>query len=76
MQTGRLGAAAVTLVFALTFIVLDEGTAQAYLDGGTGAMLLQMIIGSIAAAALSIKIFWNRITDLVRRIFLRTGSPE
>ena len=35
--------------------------ALAYLDPGTGSMLLQVILGGIAAVAVAIKLFWYRI---------------
>ena len=35
--------------------------AQAYIDPGTGSFILQMIIGGIAGAFVTIKLFWGRI---------------
>jgi len=37
------------------------GTALAYLDPGTGSMLLQVILGGIAAVGVAIKLFWYKI---------------
>jgi hypothetical protein len=36
-------------------------TALAYLDPGTGSMLLQVILGGIAAVGVALKLFWYRI---------------
>ena len=36
-------------------------TTFAYLDPGTGSMLLQVILGGIAAVAVALKLFWYRI---------------
>ena len=36
-------------------------SAVAYLDPGTGSMLLQVILGGIAAVAVAVKLFWYRI---------------
>ncbi len=33
----------------------------AYLDPGTGSMLLQVVLGGIAAIGVALKIFWHRI---------------
>ncbi len=33
----------------------------AYLDPGTGSMLLQVILGGVAAVAVALKLFWYRI---------------
>ena len=35
--------------------------AFAYLDPGTGSMLLQVILGGIAAVGVALKLFWYRI---------------
>ena len=36
-------------------------SAFAYLDPGTGSMLLQVILGGIAAVGVALKLFWYRI---------------
>lgn len=38
---------------------------RAYLDAGSGSMILQVIIGGFAAAAVSLKLFWRRILTLL-----------
>ena len=35
--------------------------AWAYLDPGTGSMLLQVILGGIAAVGVALKLFWHKI---------------
>jgi len=35
--------------------------AWAYLDPGTGSMLLQVILGGVAAIGVALKLFWHRI---------------
>jgi hypothetical protein len=41
--------------------------ASAYLDPGTGSMLLQMILGGVAGALVIGKLYWQRIKDFVAR---------
>jgi len=36
----------------------------AYLDPGTGSIVLQFIIGGILGLALTLKIFWRRIVSM------------
>lgn len=43
----------------------------AYLDPGSGSMIVQMIVGGTAAAAVGIKLFWRRILA-----FLRIRKPD
>ena len=49
------------LKFALPAAALVPVTAFAYLDPGTGSMLLQVILGGVAALAVALKLFWYRI---------------
>jgi hypothetical protein len=50
--------------FRRVFAVIGQFV-QAYLDPGTGSMLLQAIVGGVAAAAVAGRIFWRRILELL-----------
>ena len=56
-------------MFAATSVaaVLYAGPAWAYLDPGTGSMLLQGVIGAIAAVAFTLKLYWHKFTGLFKR---------
>ena len=54
------------LLLAVAVSVSLASPAHAYLDPGTGSMLLSAIIGVVAAAGLGLKIFWYRVVGLVR----------
>jgi hypothetical protein len=45
----------------------------AYLDPGTGSMIVQLIVGGFAAAGVAIKLYWRRLTRLLR---IRKDEPE
>jgi hypothetical protein len=47
----------------------------AYIDPGTGSMLLQVIVGGVAAAAVGIKMFWGRLVGFFR-IRRRDEEPK
>lgn len=48
--------------FLLVSVLLLLSTpAWAYLDPGTGSMLLQVILGGIAAVGVALKLFWHKI---------------
>jgi hypothetical protein len=48
--------------FLLIFLILvGSDSAFAYLDPGTGSMLLQVILGGIAAIGVALKLFWHKI---------------
>ena len=46
---------------ALPLLFLFCGDAFGYLDPGTGSMLLQVILGGVAAVAVAVKLYWFRI---------------
>jgi hypothetical protein len=38
----------------------------AYLDPGSGSMILQILAGGLAAVAVTAKLYWNRILRFLR----------
>jgi Flp pilus assembly protein protease CpaA len=44
-----------------TLLLITAPSAFAYLDPGTGSMLLQVILGGIAAVGVALKLFWHKI---------------
>ena len=58
-----------------TLALAAPTTASAYFDPGTGALLIQGLIGALAVVA----VFWGRVKAYVRSLFSRetkTNSPE
>ena len=47
--------------FAVLLLALAAEPAFAYLDPGTGSMLLQVILGGVAAVGVALKLFWHKI---------------
>ena len=56
---------------ALFVSLLCTAPAWAYLDPGTGSMIVQALIAAVAAVSVSIGIFWKRL-----RAFFGKGSKE
>ncbi len=52
-------------VTALIFFAFPFESAFAYLDPGTGSMLLQVILGGVAAATVALKLYWQRIKQVL-----------
>ncbi len=44
-----------------TLILAPADSAFAYLDPGTGSMLLQVILGGIAAVGVAVKLYWHKL---------------
>ena len=56
-------------VFLLTFNPSTE--ASAYLDPGTGSMVLQLLLGGVAGVVVVVKMYWEKVKDF----FTRQKSP-
>jgi hypothetical protein len=39
----------------------------AYLDAGSGSLILQLLAGGFAALAVTAKLWWRRVTGIFRR---------
>ena len=48
-------------IFIIVLLLLMFTDAVAYLDPGTGSMLLQVILGGIAAVGVAIKLYWHKL---------------
>ena len=44
-----------------------ETPAEAYLDPGSGSMLLQVLLGGAAALAVALRLAWHRVSAALRR---------
>ena len=45
----------------------------AYLDPGTGSMLVQLLVGGVAAVGVALKLYWHRVLRVLR---IRKPEPE
>ena len=52
--------ASLAVLFAAA-VLWDASPAYAYLDPGTGSIILQALLGGIAGAAIAAKLYWSRI---------------
>ena len=62
--------------FTITIIFLYPSTSYAYLDPGTGRILLQAILGAIAAGFMTISIWWQKFKSLISKIFNFTKKKK
>jgi len=47
------------LITVLLLLMFTD--AVAYLDPGTGSMLLQVILGGVAAVGVAVKLYWHKL---------------
>ena len=62
---------------AVLMDVLAPARARAYIDPGTGSMLIQGLIAAVIGASLAIRLFWRRIkTALTGKAVSDKTSPD
>ena len=53
-----------------TFILFAQSfEAHAYLDPGTGSLILQALLGILAAIGAYITLYWRKLKNLLNKIF-------
>jgi hypothetical protein len=55
-----------SLLVIVYFVWLSETQVDAYLDPGSGSMLVQLLLGGVAGAAVIVKLGWQRFRDIFR----------
>jgi hypothetical protein len=60
------------LLLLLFCVLFAERTLYAYLDPGSGSMMLQLILGGFAGLGVILKLSWHRI----RGFFVRTKDDK
>lgn len=53
------------LVISTLFFGMTTSQAHAYLDPGTGSMILQVILGGFAGIALAGRLYWHRFRTFI-----------
>lgn len=55
-----------TIIFI--YLLCSVSKAHAYLDPGTGSIILQAILGFIAAAAATVSIYWEKFKSIINKV--------
>jgi hypothetical protein len=65
-------------IVATAFLLVSErsGDLHAYLDPGTGSVALQMILGALLAAFVSLKMYWGRLRAVLQRSRAKRASTS
>ncbi len=66
-----IGAMLAVVIVGLAF----ASTAEAYIDPGTGSLLLQGVLAAIASIAVAAGVFWERIKSFLRP-YRRTSRDD
>ncbi len=57
------------LILLIFVFFLPGVNAYAYLDPGTGSMILQALLGILAAIGAYITLYWRKFKNLINKIF-------
>jgi len=73
MRNGQRLKRPITLVELLSLIILwcfiPMDSAYAYLDPGSGSMLLQLLLGGVAGIAIIFKLYWAQFKEGINKVF-------
>jgi len=62
----------VNLIFIVSFFALVlPHNVYAYLDPGSGSLLIQVLIGAVLGSLYFIKTYWTKLTEFVTSFFKR-----
>ena len=64
------------LASLLLLVTILDFDAHAYIDPGSGSILLQLILGGIAGIGVVAKLYWGRIKDRYRSFFEGPVKPD
>jgi hypothetical protein len=61
------------MIFSEQYLLSTLGTELLYLNPGTGGLIVQLLLGALFAAGLTVRIFWSRIKKIFR---LNPAGPD
>ena len=68
----KISSAAVVAIMLLGY----QRRASAYIDPGTGSMMVQALIATVAGVALIVRTYWGKLREIARSIFHRETSDR
>lgn len=63
-------------LIAAALVLVLTSPALAYIDPGAGSLILQAIVGAIAAGLVVVKLWWHRIIRFVKAPFGGRGATS
>jgi hypothetical protein len=61
----NIGAQSFTLAIAAMIVGMSTSSAYAYLDPGTGSIILQVLLGGVAGIALAGRLYWHKLLTMI-----------
>ena len=60
-----------SVMFSLPPLLFISQNIHAYIDAGTGSLIIQILIASFVGGVFLIKVFWRKIKAFLSSLFLR-----
>ena len=73
MKTSKIFLAIAVLSFFSQFSLPD---AFAYIDPGSGSIVIQMLIGALVGVGIAVKVFWFKIKLSLSSVFNKNDSND
>ena len=64
------------IIFLISIYFLISVNASAYIDPGSGSILLQALIGSLAAAGATVAIYWEKLKSFFSKKIRKKEDDE
>ncbi len=64
----------ILIIFYIGIFISLTSQAHAYLDPGTGSMMLQIVIASLIGGLFALKGYWSRIKSFFQTYFLKRNN--
>ena len=61
-----------TVVFSLPPLIFAAYNIHAYIDPGTGSLIIQVLIASFFGALFLLKVFWGKVKAFLNNLLART----
>ena len=62
------GLAAMLLVLVASFVAVSKPV-YAYIDPGTGSLVIQAVLAAVLTVGATVKVFWHQIKEKYRKLF-------
>ena len=63
-------------LLSVSLLPLTSQNIHAYIDPGTGSLLLQVLIASFVGALFLIKIYWQKVTAFFKNLFSKARKGD
>jgi hypothetical protein len=64
------------LVLSALFVAMSSSSSYAYLDAGTGSMILQVLLGGVAGLMIVGKLYWYKFRSMIGFPPKSSSAPE